>query len=78
MLLTHYSKWDDVLLVTLLKDEEPTVLFICLVPAVNDLVTPLLYANTLAVITSELLISTAGYFDGQVVGQTLVTPYHSP
>ena len=69
---THYSKGDDVLVVTFLEDEEPAVLLISLVLAVDDLVAPLLYAHTLAVITSELLLSTAGYLHSQVVGKALV------
>ena len=54
-----YSEGDDVLLVAVLQDQQPAVLLVALVPAVDDLVAPPVNVDALAVTAGELLLSAA-------------------
>ena len=77
-----YSEGDDVLLVSLLQDNQPAVLLIRPVPAVDYLVTPPGDIDTLAVTAGELLLPTPGELERGGVGPPVVTgravPLHHP
>ena len=61
------SEGDNVLLVTFLQVQQPAVLLVTLVPAVDYLVTPPGNVDTLAVTAGELLLPTPGKFERNVV-----------
>ena len=67
------SEGNDVLLVTLLQDQELAVLLVTLVPAVDYLVTPPGDVDTLAVTAGELLLPTPGELERGGVGPPVVT-----
>ena len=49
----------DISVVTILEDEDPALLFIRLVPAVNDLVTSPTELNALTIVAGELSLGTS-------------------
>ena len=67
------SEGNDVLLVALLQDQEPAVLLVALVPAVDYLVASPGDVDTLAVTAGELLLPTPGKFERNVVGLFITT-----
>ena len=66
------SEGNDVLLVTLLQDQEPAVLLVTLVPAVDYLVTPPVDVDALSVTAGELLLATPGELQSGAVRPPVV------
>ena len=69
---SHQIERRNSLVVTILENQQSAILLISLIPAVHNLVTPVLNADTLAVCTGELILSTASQLQGQVVGLAFI------
>ena len=72
-MIPYNGEGDDLLVVPVLQHQQPAVPLIRLVPAVTDLVAPLLDINTLPVTAGELVLSTAGELQAGGVGTAVVT-----
>ena len=67
-----YSEGDDVLIVTVLQNQQSKVLLVTLVPAVDYLVTPPVDVDALSVTAGELLLATPGELQSGAVRPPVV------